>query len=283
MPTELEPLAFLQYALSKAEAAVKPAISAANKEHYNLHDSSQPPPSSPVYAAGLSSIVKSLAKAENAVTESIKTRVELIQALESLIQTNKVTLDAESMQVSELHARRAEMEAKKREVEDSIMRGLSDGETFAPVAADNENTTVAGGAALHSMSASPPEDDYVIPRPEIEALTPPPFESFTPPMEPVLSNLPVFTPTPDADVPLDPRLAHRIIHPPGTGMADMATGQQTMSGYHARPDSSGGSMNEGPASVKRRKMSRGDEEFAGFGNVENAMEGLDDEVVGMLG
>lgn len=176
------------------------------------------------------------------------------------------------------------MEAKKREVEDSIMRGLSDGETFAPVAADNDNTTVAGGGALHPMSALPTEDDYVIARPEVEALTPPPFESYTPPMEPVVSYLPAFTPTPDADVPLDPRLAHRLTHPPSAGAAmDTAVGQRTMAGYHARPDSSGGLTNEGPASAKRRKMSRGDEEFAGFGNVENAMEGLDDEVVGMLG
>lgn len=234
-----------------------------------------------MYAAGLSSIVKSLAKAESAVTDSIKTRLELTQALETLIHTNKSTLDAESTQISELSTRRAEMEAKRREVEDNIMRGLSDRESFAPAAADNENTTVAGGAVLHP---TPSEDDFVIARPEVEALTPPPFESYTPPMEPVVSNLPTFTSTPDADVPLDPRLAHRITHTPSAGPAmDTAMGQRTTPGYHARSDSSGGLMNEGPASAKRRKMSRGDEEFAGFGNVENAMEGLDDEVVGMLG
>jgi regulator of Ty1 transposition protein 103 len=144
------------------------AVSAANTEYDKMHDPSAQVPTPPVHAARLSQLLKSLANAENSVSESIKSRQNLIKGLEKLLETNREALAKEESQVAQLSARKAETETKKREVEDAIMRGLS-----------VENSPSAPGNGDHAYGQNHGDDGFAAPA--VEALTPPPVEALTPP------------------------------------------------------------------------------------------------------
>jgi len=261
-PPELEPLVPLQTALTRASYSVKPAVKAADTDYDALTDPAAAPPAPPVHAARLSALLKSLGTAEKAIAETLRTRTALIAALESLVAVNRAALSDEIAQQTQAQDRRQDIEDRKRAVEDGIMRGLSaeDVDASGPVAADNESNEAAGGAALNSAPAS--HDPYLsgggeIERPDFEPLTPPPapeVESFTPPL-------------------LSP------IGGEASAAALASSKSVDVTASHVRPTSSDGNS---PNENKRRKISRssfGEEMFAG----EDAMEGLDADVVGMLG
>ncbi|PKY02714.1 DUF618-domain-containing protein [Aspergillus campestris IBT 28561] len=160
-PSELQPLVPLQVALSKAAMSSGASSTAANAEYEKMHDPNTPLPTPPVHAARLSQLLKTLANAESSVSEVIKSRTALIEGLEKLLETNRGALSKEQSLATQLTERMGETEHKKREVEDGIMRGL---------------------AAQHPP-AIPGEDSAAtdnVPRPEVEALTPPPVEALTP-------------------------------------------------------------------------------------------------------
>ncbi|KJK65435.1 RNA polymerase II-binding domain protein [Aspergillus parasiticus SU-1] len=159
-PSELQPLVPLQVALSKATVASGASTTTANAEYDKMHDPSTPLPTPPVHAARLSQLLKALANAESSVSEVIKSRIALIDGLEKLLETNRSALAKEQSLATQLSERRSETEAKKREVEDGIMRGLS---------AENSPTVHLGESEGEPVA-----------RPEVEALTPPPVEALTP-------------------------------------------------------------------------------------------------------
>lgn len=145
-------------------------VPTANAEYEQLMDPQTPAPTPPVHAARLSALLKSLASAEGAVSESIKARGDLIGGLEKLLENNRTALIADKAQVQELTARKTTVEAKKREVEDGIMRGLS-AESSKPA---NQGDSVTVPQTNGHNSSVEPE------RPQMEELTPPPVESLTP-------------------------------------------------------------------------------------------------------
>ncbi|RHZ59547.1 hypothetical protein CDV55_102621 [Aspergillus turcosus] len=162
IPAELQPLVPLQAALSKATMASGASATAANGEYDKMNDPAVPLPTPPVHAARLSQLLKALANAESSVSEVIKSRLALIDGLEKLLETNRAALSKEQSVLSQLSERKAETEAKKRDVEDSIMRGLSVDNPPAPQPSD-------AGA-----------EGQAVVRPDVEALTPPPVEAITP-------------------------------------------------------------------------------------------------------
>lgn len=139
---------------------VKSSLSTANAEYEKLINSKDPLPAPPVYAAKLSGLLKHLASAENAVNESVKARKELVDALLRILETNRTALEAELSQQKQLAERRAEVDAKRQEVELEIIRGMG-----APDGSDRHLSPQDGG-----HSASPEQEPE---RPEMEALTPP--------------------------------------------------------------------------------------------------------------
>ena len=177
-PPELEPIIPLQETLSEREISLATAVSSADIEYEKLISS--PAPTPPVHAARLSSLLKNLASAENAVSESIKARRALLEELEKLISTHRGKITADGVKLVEVSSRKATIDTKKREVEDGIMRGLA---------------TEDGGGGGFSMEASPGTpgmmnnnnvngngvSSHLDPeRPQMEELTPPPVESLTP-------------------------------------------------------------------------------------------------------
>ncbi|KAI9800023.1 MAG: hypothetical protein M1833_003552 [Piccolia ochrophora] len=250
-PPEIQPLVPLQTAVSRLAAGKANALTTATDEYDKLTDPATPAPSPPVHAARLSGLLKSLANAEGAVAESVKARKALIETLEKLLESNRTSLSSEESQLFDLTSRKTSIEAKKREVEDGIMRGLAE-----------EGSPQGNGSPVDvplAGSTTPPEP----PRPEVEALTP------------TGSPSPESSQTLPADKPHDPDL------PPTTIPPLVPLGNDILSALslpRGRPSS--GSPVNGSA-PKKRKLDEGEEFAAGLGG-SDAMDGLDDDVAEML-
>lgn len=102
--------------------------------------------------------------AETAIGESITTREILVAGLEKMLREQRVALKTDNIALSQLSARKEEIEAKKQQVELAIMRALG--------SADSNGSPSNGDEG--NMEQEPD-------RPEMEALTPPVMEEFTPP------------------------------------------------------------------------------------------------------
>ena len=270
-PSELQPLIPLQLAVSKANATSNPATSTANTDFEKSVDPDKAAPTPPVHAARLSSLLKSLSSAENAVVESIKTRQDLVNGLETLLATNRTALDNDKTQLTIIQERRETTEKKKREVEDAIMRGVSASETPSP-AADGDSTYHHVNGRATTSSAEPE-------RPKVEDLTPPPTEFFTP------SDSPKFEARELPSAKEDPQSrteANELLPNHSSAALSPTTASSIPSKSELSPPRSfdpriGASSGGGPA--KKRKL---DAEFEGFGVGEDAMAGLDDDVAELL-
>lgn len=165
VPKEFAALVQPQQTLSKNATATKTSINTANQDYDKLSDPNVPVPSAPVHAARLNGLLKTLATAEGAVAESIKARKLLIEGLEKLLDTNRAALAEEEVQYASMSERRADVDARKKEVEDNIMRGFSNPTT--PV----ESASPGVNAPQKSPATPGVEPD----RPQVEAITPPSY------------------------------------------------------------------------------------------------------------
>ena len=170
LPKELESLAPLQLAVSKANLSTTSTLNTANTEYDKLNDSGAQLPSPPLHAARLSALLKSLAIAESSVAESVKARKALINELEKILETNRTSLNKDETTLTNLQTRKAETETKRRDVEDNIRRTAN---AESDIMYNNGN----GERSDNFASGMDKEMD----RPEYEALTPPPIEALTPP------------------------------------------------------------------------------------------------------
>lgn len=180
-PLEIQPLVPLQISISKAIASSSTAAATADIEYEKLTDPSKTVPTPPVHAARLSALLKSLASAEGAVVESIKARRALIDGLEKILETNKAALAGEQAQHLKFLGRKGIIEAKKRDVEDGIMRGLS---------ADSSPTNAYAPVHLNGRAGTSHPHDSTPDR-HLDEPTPPPVENLTP----VGSPIHTFSPT----------------------------------------------------------------------------------------
>ncbi|KAL9039275.1 MAG: hypothetical protein Q9214_004944 [Letrouitia sp. 1 TL-2023] len=265
-PPEIAPLVPLQIAVAKANATTTTASATANTEYEKILDPNKSAPSPPVHAARLSALLKNLASAEGAVSESIKARHALIGGLEKILETNRSKLAAEEKQHAEMVERKGIIETRKREVEDSIVRGISSAEA-SPAGQGSpgaENGTNGNGR----ISASAEPD-----RPNVEALTPPPMESFTPTEPPTLEL------KPEAAVNMETGANTSGGLEQGTaGVFASAYQQSSLSPQQLY----GGVANlglPGGGTAKKRKL---DDGYEGFGAGEDAMADLDEDVAELL-
>lgn len=245
-------------------------MNAANQDYDKLTDPNIPPPSAPVHAARLNGLLKTLANAEGAVAESIKARKLLIEGLEKILNTNRAALVDEEAKLAEISNRRVAIDAKKRDVEDGIMRG------FAP--ASDPHTPDGDPPASGSPSMPAPEPD----RPEVEALTPPAQDSressFEPSFEPE-NAIPVeenstITPVPGVDAILDQLRSTDGAYSP---TPPAAAGSDLMASLSGPYSSTNGSST---GSLKKRKLNDAVDDFPDLGG--DAMDGIDDDVAAML-
>lgn len=260
-------LVTLQIAVSKAAATTSSAVPTADTEYEKLTDPSKTVPAPPVYAARLSALLKNLASAEGAVAESIKARRALLEGLEKLVETNKASLAAEETQHSTLVSRKSAIEAKKREVEDGIMRGLSaENSPITPITDPRMNGRPSG-SPLATESLEPD-------RPDVEELTPPPPEAITPTESPSKRADPAETaPVQQQSYPPPQPVLHQPpIYPAHQAGSDLLSSLNSTPVRHFAGNPGGGA-------VKKRKI---DDESAMFGTGEDALADLDADVAELL-
>ena len=242
-PSELQPLNPLQVTLNKAVINSTNSATSATSEFNKLHDSKTPKPTLPVHAARLSSLLKTLANAENSVSEVIKSRRALIDGLEKILQTNRAELSKEEGLSTEIAQKKASVDTEKREVEDAIMRGLP----------SEESSTNPGEHSGHGDASV---------RPEVEALTPPPVEAITPvgspqPEKQQLRRGP-FTEEADEDTSEWNPMNIPDMQQSGNGSTIIDKPTTTSSSH-------GNDFNvAADGHAKRRKISHGEEDYAAF-------------------
>ena len=260
IPPELKRLAELQGSLSKAELTTKPTADNALKEYAKQTDPNTIAPSPPVRAAQLSTLIKSLAAAESQVADVIKARYAIVVELETMISAQKSALTVEEDQRISIDGQKAEIEAKRREVEDNIMKGLS---------ASDSTPTEDPRTAKSGEPARPAPETFTPPPPEAETFTPP-------------SSSPAtreFTTTPSADIVQEEPPSHEG---PPPSLDPMQAGPIAAGASHSRPESLSppivNGVNGGYGGVKKRKLN---DEFDAFQGG-NAMDEIDDDVAKML-
>ena len=262
-PPEFQPLVALQITLSKASAVTASAVSTANTEYDKLTDPSKSVPTPPVYAARLSALLKNLSSAESAVSDTLKARRALIDGLEKIIETNKASIASEESQHATFLTRKDIIEAKKREVEDGIMRGLS-----AESSLTNPQGSPASDPKVNGRSNAAPGTPTDPDRPDVEELTPPP-DARTPTRSPVPPNR--------EDYQLSDSQSSMTPVPQSNALPPQA-GADLLSSLNIPPirqysGSPGGGL------PKRRRL---DDEAAVFGSGGDAMADLDDDVAELL-
>jgi regulator of Ty1 transposition protein 103 len=159
-------------------------VTTADNEYAKMMDVNTPLPTPPVYAARLSALMKNLATAQGAVEASIKARKDLLAGLGKLIDSNRAKLAEDEATAQDLSIRREGIEAKKKDVEDGIMRGLStlDSAGVSDPALVGLGAQVNGGTNGHRggpVQGSPETEGFTPPPPDVEEFTPPPQESTT--------------------------------------------------------------------------------------------------------
>ena len=253
MPKELESLGPLQIAVSKASLTTNASTQTADLEYEKLNDPNITLPSPPVHAARLSALMKALANAESSVAESVKARKALIEGLEKILEANRTQLVKDEEMYLNLSSRKTSTEAKKREVEDSIMRSMS-------TSAENSPANASPGDRTRSESmAAEPE------RPVYEALTPPPVEALTP-VESAALN------------PLTEPVKHEHEAEDNPNVHDILATMSVVS--RVRPASGQGLSGTNP---KKRKMSHGTEDLAvNLGGIDGGLGDLDEDVAELL-
>ena len=234
MPKELEQLGPLQVAVTKATISSRPLMETANTEFSRLNDPDITLPSPPVHAARLSALTKSLANAESAVAESVKARKALIQGLEQIIATNRSALAKDEETYLEIESRAQSTEAKKREVEDAIMKGL----------ADESLPTNGNGPPFESETGGPERPD---------------FEAFTPPE----------ATTPTGTPPILPQESEQQVD-----SADVQNILAGMSGVASRVRPASGQSLNGSSAKRRKMLHEGEAAVPDLGDLDQDVEDL---------
>ncbi|KAF2398030.1 hypothetical protein EJ06DRAFT_532396 [Trichodelitschia bisporula] len=256
VPPDFQPAVNAHASLTKAEVLAKPAVTNAQSEYMRQMDPNAPVPTPPVHAARLSALIKTLANAEGAVAESIKARRALLDGLERLVHQQKESLQRDEAKAAEIAVQATNAEEKRREIENSIMRGLS---------------------AEHPGLEEPE-------RPDTEPLTPPPVESLTP-----VGTPKGFVTTTGADVVQEqPNTFFEPAPPPynelpdsfvpgiGAYVSNGGVGQ----GRHLSPESNGASVE--PEGKRRKIHSANTDELDAFAD-DTSMGEIDADVEEMLG
>lgn len=172
VPQELEGVGRKFAELGRTEAGKEGVVMSAQGEWTKLTDAANPLPTPPVHAARLSALMRSLATAQGAVEASIRARKDVLSELEKLVSSHRDKLAADAESMTDLSAKKEGIEAKKKEVEDGIMRGLS-----APTSPAGVDTPPSAGLLTPLLNGNGNGNGEVA-KEELSAPSP---EGFTPP------------------------------------------------------------------------------------------------------
>ena len=250
--------------MSKLGLSTRTSVNAANQDYDKITDSNAATPSAPVHAARLNGLLKTLANAEGAVTEIIKARNALIKDLEQLLKVQSDEVGKDEAQLKQLSERRVAIDAKKKDVEDAIMRGF----------ATNSNPGSPAVANSPGRSHSPVTPAAEPDRPEVEALTPPTHSPKSPKAIAVSPPGNGQSLTLNSPPPAQP-LATSPPPPPPTQTHPAAAGLDLLASL-----SSGGAYSPSNGSSAKKRKLTSDDDFPDLGG--DVMDDIDDDVAEML-
>lgn len=196
VPSELDGAAGLVSSLREMQDGLKTKVGKANEDFAKMVDPNNPVPTPPVHAARLSALGKTLASAQGAVEASMKARSNLITQLESLVQNHRKQFENEETIFANLKTKREGTDAKKNEVEDGIMRGLSTPSSPDILTPTNNNSN--SSFAPNTNGNDSLDDRRELDQPETEDFTPPPEDRSQIPPEAIIGE--------DDTIPSDPRI-----------------------------------------------------------------------------
>lgn len=316
VPDGLEGLAEHQLSMNKAVVDTKPRISQVTAEYDSLmsvaETDGEPHPSQ---VGRLANLVKMLSSAESAVSESIKTRKNLIGEVEKFLSSNNSTMQTDEEKLKELADKRPKVVEKKKVMEASILQsgtgnGMAHGLPPRPDLSFHAGARGLDGNGGEGGGGAGQGD--IVDRPEVEPLTPPHISTNsiytdggngvgqeahtpagTPPAEPFSQPTSSEQQQEEAiDVLSSNQTTMQAPVQPQTPMpaaANVNTAdprlKRKLEAAGARPDSYGSDGGVGSPDAKRRRSGHEKVEFEGFLKESggNPMEGLDEDVVGMLG
>jgi regulator of Ty1 transposition protein 103 len=171
IPLEFVPLLKTHKDINEKTSSVTIATGSANTEFQKQFDTEHLP-APPVYAARLSSLLKTLDTADNAVKGAIESRKAHIRNIERLLEQSKAALAKDEQTVSALAEKKKRTEETKLSVENLILEGMEDNNS--------------GGDCDKTPGDNTPDD---FKSPEIEALTPPAQVQYEPPDPPSASEI----------------------------------------------------------------------------------------------
>jgi regulator of Ty1 transposition protein 103 len=171
IPLEFVPLLKTHRDINEKTSSVTITTGSANTEFQKQFDTEHLP-APPVYAARLSSLLKTLDSADNAVKGAIESRKAHIRNIERLLEQSKAALAKDEGTVAALAEKKKRTEETKLSVENLILEGME------------ENNS--GGDGDRTPGDNTPDD---FKSPEIEALTPPAQIQYEPPDPPSASEI----------------------------------------------------------------------------------------------
>ncbi|KAI5779690.1 RNA polymerase II-binding domain-containing protein [Geopyxis carbonaria] len=157
VPLELVPIMKTHKDLAEKASSVTISTGTANTEFQKQFDTENLPPP-PVYAARLSSLLKTLDTADHAIKGAIEARKAHIRNIERLLEQSRTALVKDENTAHDIQNKKSRTEQTKNDVENMIVNTMD----------DNSNGDGCGQSG--GIDSKSPDE---IKSPEIEALTPP--------------------------------------------------------------------------------------------------------------
>lgn len=167
VPLEFVPLLKTHGEISEKTSSVTIATGSANTEFQRQFEAEQLP-AAPVYAARLSSLLKTLDTADIAVKGAIEARKSHIRNIERMLEQSKAALAKDEQTAADLAGKKKRTESTKASVEQLILEGMEENSN-----SNNNNGNNSSGSGDRGGTPGGNTTPDGLKSPEIEALTPP--------------------------------------------------------------------------------------------------------------
>lgn len=172
MPLEFVPLLKTHREISEKTSSVTIATGSANTEFQKQFDAEQLP-AAPVYAARLSSLLKTLDTADIAVKGAIEARKSHIRNIERMLEQSKAALAKDEQTAADLAEKKGRTESTKASVEQLILEGMEESSGSGSSNSNNSGNDSNNGSGDRGGTPGRNTTPNGLRSPEIEALTPP--------------------------------------------------------------------------------------------------------------
>lgn len=141
-----------------------------------------------VHSARLGDLLKTLSSAADAVAATMETREQLFAELDKVLQGLRAEHEADEKALAGLRGKEPNVRARREKVEHDLLLGVSESMEGPQQQHQQQQTAVesieapSNPFALQGDGSDNGDGEDELEKPQVEPLTPPPAESFTPPL-----------------------------------------------------------------------------------------------------